>query len=52
MDIHILSAYIGQWKWFVKRHFKYSVFQKLSERKLAKYAQFFNIEIDELKNPF
>ncbi|HMN32796.1 MAG TPA: hypothetical protein PKA54_05435 [Chitinophagaceae bacterium] len=52
MDIHILSAYIGQWKWFVKRHFKYSVFQKLSERKLAKYAQIFNIEIDELKNPF
>ena len=34
MDIGIVSAYTGFWKWSVKRHLKYPVFKNLSERKL------------------
>ncbi len=52
MDLNILSTYMGKWKWIIKRHFKYTVFQKLSERTLNKYAQVFNILPKELKNPF
>lgn len=50
MDLSILSSYVGIWKWKVKRHFKPSVFQKLSNRTLEKYADVFEISIEELKN--
>jgi hypothetical protein len=50
MDIPIVSAYTGFWKWQVKNHMKYSVFQKLSDAKLAKYATLFEISLDDLKN--
>ena len=38
MDIPIVAAYTGFWKWQVKKHMKYSVFEKLSHSKLEKYA--------------
>jgi len=34
----------------VKRHFKPSVFKKLSRKKLKKYAEVFEISIKKLKN--
>lgn len=49
MDIPIVAAYTGFWKWQVKRHLKYDVFQKLSEAKLAKYAELFEVSLEELK---
>jgi hypothetical protein len=49
MDIGILSAYTGFWKWTIKQHLKPAVFEKLSEKKLNKYAEAFNISIEELK---
>ena len=49
MDIGILAAYTGFWKWQVKRHLKYDVFQKLSPAKLAKYAELFEVSQEELK---
>ena len=49
MDIGIVAAYTGFWKWTVKRHLKPSVFKKLSEQKLKKYAEAFNISVEELK---
>jgi hypothetical protein len=49
MDIPIVSAYTGFWKWKVKQHLKYPVFEKLAESKLAKYAELFEVSIDELK---
>ena len=52
MDPAILSAYTGFWQWQVKRHMKADVFRKLSEKKLQKYADLFEIKIEELKNPF
>ena len=50
MDLTILASYVGMWKWRVKRHFKPSVFAKLSDKNLQKYADTFEISIAELKN--
>ena len=36
--------------WRVKRHFKPSVFKRLNEKTLQKYATTFNINIEQLKN--
>ncbi len=49
MDLTILSSYVGMWKWRVKRHFKPTVFAKLSDSVLKKYADTFGISIAELK---
>ncbi len=51
MDLQILSAYTGFWKITIKRHFKPSVFSKLNEARLKKYASVFNVSVAELKNP-
>lgn len=50
MDPSILSSYVGFWTWKVKRHFKPSVFQKLNTKTLEKYAEVFEITMEELKN--
>ncbi|MFV0573313.1 MAG: hypothetical protein ACK5M1_12925 [Xanthomarina gelatinilytica] len=50
MDLPILTSYVGMWKWRVKRHFKPQVFQKLSDKTLQKYADVFEISIQQLKN--
>lgn len=50
MDMNILADYTGYWKWRMKRHFKPKVFQKLSNKTLEKYANVFDISVDELKN--
>jgi hypothetical protein len=50
MDLQILSAYTNIWKFNIKRHLQPAVFKKLSESKLQKYAQAFEISVDELKN--
>lgn len=49
MDIGIVSAYTGFWKWTIKQHLKPAVFDKLSEKKLQQYATTFNISIADLK---
>lgn len=50
MEVALLASYVGKWQWQVKRHFKPSVFNKLSADVLAKYAAVFNISVDELKS--
>lgn len=50
MDPTILASYVGLWKWRVKRHFKPSVFKKLSPKILQKYADVFEISVDELQH--
>lgn len=52
MDISILSAYTGFWKWTVKRHLKPTVFKRLSAAKLQKYAELFEVPVQELTHPF
>jgi hypothetical protein len=50
MDITILAGYTGLWKWQIKRHLKPSVFKKLSDKKLQRYADVFNVSIGDLKS--
>ncbi len=50
MDVGILASYVGFWQWKVKRHFKPSVFKKLNDKTLNKYAEVFDISVEELQN--
>ncbi len=50
MDVALLSAYTGFWKYTIRRHFKPKVFANLSDKKLAKYALAFDLSVDQLKN--
>ncbi|HXU25788.1 MAG TPA: hypothetical protein VN698_01045 [Bacteroidia bacterium] len=49
MDYATLAAYTGFWQWQIKRHLKPSVFNGLSDKKLQKYADVFDVSIDNLK---
>lgn len=49
MDLSIVSAYTGFWKWTIKQHLKPAVFEKLSDKKLQQYATAFNVSIGDLK---
>ena len=49
MDLPILASYVGIWKWRVKRHFRPAVFNTLNNTTLQKYADVFDITIEELK---
>ena len=50
MDISILAGYTGFWKWQIKRHLKPDVFKNLPDKKLQRYAEVFNVSVDDLKN--
>ncbi|HBK71974.1 MAG TPA: hypothetical protein DDZ39_10035 [Flavobacteriaceae bacterium] len=50
MDLPILASYAGLWQWQAKRHFKPSVFRKLSTKTLCKYAEVFNITVEQLQD--
>ena len=49
MDTTLLAEYTGFWQWQVKRHLKPEVFKQLSEKKLQKYAEVFNVSVDDLQ---
>jgi len=50
MDAEILAGYTGFWQWQIKRHLKPSVFKSLSDKKLQRYAEVFNVSVEQLKN--
>ena len=50
MDLPILASYVGLWQWRVKRHFKPQVFKKLNTKILQKYADVFDITIEQLQD--
>jgi len=50
MDIGILADYAGLYKWQVKRHFKLKKFNKLSIKTLERYANVFEISMNQLKD--
>ena len=50
MDLPALAAGMGLAKWRIKRHFSPQVFNKLNDKMLQRYADFFNIELAELKH--
>ena len=49
MDIGLVAAYTGFWKWTVKQHLKSAAFKRLSQKKLQQYADAFNVSVEELK---
>jgi hypothetical protein len=49
MDLEILSAYTGFWKWQIRRHLNPGNFGKLSKRSFEKYAKAFNVTVEQLK---
>lgn len=49
MDLEIVSAYSGFWKWTIKQHLKPAVFEKLAVKKLQRYAEAFNISVEDFK---
>ena len=50
MDPSLLAKYTGYWKWTVKKHLKPKGFNKLNEEALKKYADIFDLTVDELKD--
>ena len=50
MDIHLLSQYTDISRWRVKRHLRPRIFKKLSHGILKKYADVFDITVDEMIN--
>jgi hypothetical protein len=50
MDFNLLAQYTGFWQWQIKRHLKPEVFNKLPDKKLQRYAEVFNVSVDQLKN--
>jgi hypothetical protein len=50
MDVGVLAGYTGFWKWQVRRHMRPGVFKKLSERKLNRYAEIFDVSISDLNS--
>lgn len=50
MDLPTVASYTGFWQWQIKRHLKPAVFNKLSGKKLQKYAEAFDVSVDELRN--
>jgi hypothetical protein len=50
MDWATLADYMDMWTWRVKRHQKPSVFAKLSTHTKQKYADVFQISLNELIN--
>lgn len=49
MDLSILRSYTGYRKFRLRRHFKPSVYEKLSDKTLLKYAEAFSMTLNELK---
>ena len=48
MDLTVLAQSTGFFKWQVKRHLRPGVFNKLSERKLTRYAEALGMSVLEL----
>ncbi len=50
MDLTILSGYTGFFPFIIKKHLKPKKFKSLSDKKLLKYANAFEISLEELKS--
>lgn len=49
MNIGLVADYTGFWKWQIKRHLKPTVFNQLPDNKLKRYAEAFNVTVENLK---
>lgn len=46
-----LAGYVGLTTWSVRRHLKPKVFQRLRPSLLQRYADFFEVSLEELRHP-
>lgn len=49
MDFDTLVMITGLWRWRVRRHLKPSVYAKLSDKVLARYAEAMGVSVEQLK---
>ncbi len=49
-DLPSLAQATGFWQWQIKRHFKPSMFAKLSNKVLGRYAEVFGVSMEEIKH--
>ncbi|WP_345976815.1 hypothetical protein [Sulfurimonas sp. HSL3-7] len=49
MDLIVLSQSVGMFQWRIKRHFKPSVFNRLSDTLLGRYSEALGLSVDALK---
>lgn len=49
MDFDTLVMVSGIWRWRVRRHFKPSVYAKLSDKLLARYAEAMGVSVAQLR---
>lgn len=50
MDVKLCAEFTGYPKWRVKKHMKPEVFKKLPAEKLKRYADVFEISVEDLMN--
>jgi hypothetical protein len=50
MDTKVLAGYTGFWAWQIRRHMQPRIFKKLSDRRLQRYAEVFEVTVEELKS--
>ena len=50
MDIKVVAAYTGFWAWQIRRHLRPAIFKKLSDRRLQRYAEVFEVSVSDLKS--
>ncbi len=50
MDVGIVAAYTGFWKWTIRRHLNSTIFDRLPEKKLKRYADAFHVTVEALKS--
>lgn len=50
MDLPTLASAVNMFSFRVKRHLKMAIFKKLNDKILQKYADVFDIKIEELKD--
>ncbi len=49
MDVPLLSQASGVWQWRIRRHFRPTIFARLSPALLARYADAMGVTIEQLK---
>ncbi|MCD6433094.1 MAG: hypothetical protein J7L21_03550 [Sulfurimonas sp.] len=49
MDLLVLAQSTGFFQWTIKKHFKPTVFAKLSDKKLLEYCDVLGVSLDEIK---
>lgn len=49
MDLLVLAQSTGFFRWTIKKHFKPTIFKKLSDEKLLEYCDVLGLSLDEIK---